>query len=473
MTTNFSFDEIDALNFTQQKEYIKKYFIPLKTGDHAIFENEKWKIVDDSVIRKVYFNRLANDLSKFYFKEYKGLREVVCQLNKPTLFDDKLNVCPKIKATYKPYKEFDESTKNAVKLFLSYIHDILASRSKENYEYLLKWYANMLKGNKNDSVIYYRGAQGIGKSTISDFLKHHVLGLELFLESGSQPLKNKFNTPLLGKLMVQFTELENFSVSEWAGISSVLKRYSTSNTYVIEGKGENPIQVENINNYTIDSNNDSLKEEGRRIYIADVSTERKEDKVYYGNIHKVCFNDTVGDAFYSYMLEYNTEGFIPQDFPITKSKLSSITKRLDSAYEFLKQEYILQNKGIKEKPKELFDLYVQFCKTNDVKYYHKKKEDFITVLSNEKITYRKTNGTHYYVVSHETLMQIANKNNWIHELDEMNEKADEEPEIDDKNEELHKQIEDLKAEVERLKTLIPKPKPVSKIFPVVDLIATL
>ena len=40
----------------------------------------------------------------------------------------------------------------------------------------MDWISNMLKGNKKDACIYLKGGQGIGKSTMSNSLKHHAIG---------------------------------------------------------------------------------------------------------------------------------------------------------------------------------------------------------------------------------------------------------------------------------------------------------
>jgi molybdopterin converting factor small subunit len=276
----------------------------------------------------------------------------------------------------------------------------------------------MLKGNKNDACIYLKGSQGIGKSTISDFLKENVIGTNLFLETGSSPLKNKFNSILQGKLLVQFSELENFNSNEWASVSSVLKRFITSSTYMLEGKNENPIQINNINNYILDSNNDAIKDsDGRRYFIADVSPKYQNNRQYFGKIRNECFNTEVGNAFYSLMLERNTNGFIPQNYPETENKKLALTKRLDSSYLFLKDEYILKKQEMKIKPKDLFDDYSNYCRNNKITRTHA-KNDFISKLSEIGINYKKTGGNHYYKYTYEELQAIADKQRWIHELDE-------------------------------------------------------
>ena len=87
----------------------------------------------------------------------------------------------------------------------------------------------MVRGNKNKSCLYLKGIQGIGKSTISEHLMKHVVGDPLSLETGSDPIKTKFNEILGGKLLVSIEELENFGKSEWEAMSSTLKRMTSSN----------------------------------------------------------------------------------------------------------------------------------------------------------------------------------------------------------------------------------------------------
>jgi hypothetical protein len=194
---------------------------------------------------------------------------------------------------------------------------------------------------------------------------------------------------------------------------------------MIEGKGDNPIQIKNINNYTIDSNNDAIKDdEGRRYFVLDVSHKHKDDKQYFIPIREKCFNKLVGSAFYSYMLEYNTEGFIPQQYPMTQSKLNSFVNHLDHVYEFLKYNYLLLStpRGVECSTKDLYDEYLVYCKGKNYKTI--KKTDFIMKLEQIGISKcRKRLGTdenasNCIIVKLKDLQEIAKKNNWIHELDE-------------------------------------------------------
>ena len=143
----------------------------------------------------------------------------------------------------------------------------------------------------------------------------YVIGEDLCLETGSAPLKSNFNSILAGKLFVVFEELENLNASEWSSMSSVLKRIITSDRILLEAKNQNSYEADNINNYMLNSNNDSIKDDNaRRYFIADVSSKREGDVEYWTDTNNSCCNDEVGEAFYCYMMEIDTNNLIPRLF---------------------------------------------------------------------------------------------------------------------------------------------------------------
>jgi hypothetical protein len=52
---------------------------------------------------------------------------------------------------------------------LDFIKGVWANENKDSFEYILKWFANMARGNKNVTAIYAKAIEGIGKSTLIDF----------------------------------------------------------------------------------------------------------------------------------------------------------------------------------------------------------------------------------------------------------------------------------------------------------------
>jgi hypothetical protein len=252
---------------------------------------------------------------------------------------------------------------------------------------------------------------------------------------------------LAGKLFVVFEELENMNASEWNSMSSVLKRIITSDRILLEAKNQNSYEADNINNYMLLSNNDAIKDDdGRRYFIADVTSKREGDVEYWTYINSNCFNDTVGEAFYCYLMEIDTNKFNPQTFPMTNNKIDSINKRLDSVQQFLKDNYILLGLGINCIVQDLYDGYVCFCANNTKKPYN--KIDFNKHLSSLNINHYKSNGQNKYKISCTDLLSLANKKHWIHSLDiftNSDSNEDEEPDYKTLYENAQKEIEELKA----------------------------
>ena len=172
------------------------------------------------------------------------------------------------------------------------------------------------------------------------------------------------------------------------------------------------------------------------------------------------------------MLEIDTNGFIPQEFPVTKSKLNSFAKRLDREYEFIKEQFILKKIDLNHKPKELYELYKQFC--NMKSYKSIDKYSFSEKLENVGITFIKTLGTNYLKYSVNNLIDIANKNKWLHELDETKDNYDDIDDvanhdniIESKNNEIKNLSDALlesKKEIEELKKLLEEKKVNKKVF---------
>lgn len=474
--TNFSFTTLENLNKIEGQAYIKLFFFPLRSGMHAVLYDGKYELYTQADVKSTYFNRMPKHHSKWYFEEYSDLRSITYQINKPILYEDKLNLCPKYKHQVSPYNDFPTEVKQKVDFMLNYIFEILANKNKSYYEFIMKWLANMIQGNKNNSCLYLKGPQGIGKSTLFVFIRDYVIGNDLSVETGSEPIKSKFNGILAGKLLVMFEELETFSTNEWIAISSRLKRFITSNKMTIEKKGIDSYDVDNLNNYVILSNNDAVKDDdGRRYFILDLATHRQKDRVFWDNIYKNCFNDQVGEAFFSKLNEVDTTNFNPQDFPITQSKLDSFAKRLEHHELFLKDEFVLRKKAIAHTVDELLTKYQDYCTYNNYKALG--KINFGSKLKELGIEYKKSDKVNKYKVPYATLEAIAKDRHWIHEIDDYKEdikSSKSEPgfidstgldyglndyeQIKTERDDLKQQLEQMRREMEELKAQQAKPK---------------
>jgi len=489
--TNFDFKMLSPAKKTLKEcmEYIAQYFVPLKDGNIAVFEDGKYTLKDDSTVKKVYFNRMPKyessaedggknsfDFSKWFFNKYTGIRSITYELTKDVFYDDKMNMCPRMKHQYIKFEEFNKKVRTKVKVMLNYIKEVLASGRDDTNTYLLQWLAHMIKGNKNDSILYLKSKQGFGKSTLLEFIRQYVVGEDLALETGSGPILSNFNAILGGKLFVYFEELETFSISQWMSVSSRLKRYATSNTITLEDKNVKAYTATNIMNIIIASNNDAVvDDDGRRYFILDIATHRQvipncdnprnEENIKFWSDVRSCFNDEVGHAFYCYLMEVDTTNYRPQNFPTTQSKLDSYAKRMDSHENFLKYNYVLNRSELKTSLGELYEEYVSYCRGSGISKPYS-KVDLGKKLREIGIEPYKSNDKLKIKMSAKELAQIAKNHNWVHEVDEYYDKESKkekqalpdptgldagmsfEEEVD--NEEILKKLTDKEKEVQDL-----------------------
>jgi hypothetical protein len=403
-------------------DYIAKFFFTLNDGNHAVREGENFTILTRQVVKDVYFGRLPKEIQEWYFKDNRKIFSIINELNKPPITENTINLCKTfLHKTYKKYNEYSGEIHNAINVFLSYMKTCLCSDKEDQLQYLLKWLSNMVKGNKNDSALYLKGPEGIGKSTLLEFLAEFVLG-DLYLKSNDQPFKQQgFNRQLCGKLLVAFEELPTYTDNEWSAVSGRIKDMITGVTMTYHDKNEKSFVAKNINNYIIATNVEALKDsQGRRFCILDLSTKHLQDHKYFKHIKDTISNIQVGEAFFSYLMEIDTKGFNAQaEMPVTDNKRNAIADNLDCAFKFLKSEFILKRRNIDLKVDELFQQYLEYMRHTGKKPLTKIR--FTKKLSEYQIWFKKSNGHNYYRYKHSELEEIAKKFHWIHELDEYEE----------------------------------------------------
>ena len=91
MNNDFNLARLQELNINQSKEYIKEYFIPLIDGNHAFKLKGKWIIYNKETLKDVFFNRMNDEINRFYFREYNRILIPVKDKSKPLFYDDYIN----------------------------------------------------------------------------------------------------------------------------------------------------------------------------------------------------------------------------------------------------------------------------------------------------------------------------------------------------------------------------------------------
>ena len=449
-------------HYQEAKDYLCKFFYPVDTGEYCFINNNRYKLLSHDVMRRMYLDRIPKELKKWYLTETK-LYRLVMELNQPLIHEDMINILPEM--LHKSDMTFEQCTKqqkDGVQMMLDFLKEVWANNNQKVYQYLIRWFANMVRGNKNQSLLYLKSVtEGIGKSTFTTFIKDHVIGTDLAIESTSEPLRSRFNSILSGKLLVIFEELEKTNNNDYETISKKLKTWVTSKYITYEQKGHDPYETKNISNYVINTNRDAIKgADGRRYCMLDLSTKRKGDVEYWNKLNETCFNDDVGKAFYLYLLSIDLTGFNSAIYPICRSKADQMADRLNPLYKMIKFNWLLQNKNLKCTVKELHDYYVKYSLKTNCKYELKKTH--ISGLMREiNHPYKKSNGKSFYNISNEQLKDVANQFNWYTEFD--SDELEENNIFEDNPSEEYisiktKEYKSLLKQLESKPKLKPKPK---------------
>lgn len=182
-------DNLDA------KNDILKYFCSLTTGQHVQFENNEVTLVSEEIMRKVYLKRWDKKIKEWYETETIP-KKLICDFNQPMIGDNFINMTKQLKHQYKEYKTFDDKTKKGVEKMLSYIKEVWANDDEKMFQYILKWFSNVIKGEKNQSCLYAKSIEGVGKSTLREFIRNYVMGIGLYCKGKSEHLKGQHNMQL-------------------------------------------------------------------------------------------------------------------------------------------------------------------------------------------------------------------------------------------------------------------------------------
>lgn len=452
----------------EAKNYVSKFFIPLTNGEHAYVQGDKITVMPKETMREVYLARFPDDIQKWY-KTKTIPRELICDVKKPQMSEKYVNIAPQLDRESKRYKSFKDKTKEGVVMMINFIKEVWCDNNDDQLSYLLKWFSNVLKGNKNRTVIYAKSIEGIGKSTLIDFFTEYVLGDDLWTLGDKDSIISQYNMDLLGKPLVIFEELPVMNKNEWNACDGKLKNLVTGTTATYSDKYVKKIKADNINNYIIITNHKAIKRpDGRRYFMVTLNTKYCNNHKFFAKLRNACFNEKVGYAFYNYLMELDTDDFNSLDMPETRAKLDVIADLLSPIEKFLKIEYLLKNKPIKMKTTVLYAKYECYCEKNGLK--SETALEFRSTMQQYGFAFKLISGYNQYRIEVADLQKVADKRKWCHDMDkDMYGDAketydDDEHEYDTKNDKrvelsdlsAEEQIEYFQQQIARLQA---KPKP--------------
>jgi hypothetical protein len=444
------------------KQYVLPRVFTLKNGDYAVFEENNLVMYGDKVMRKLYISRFPKEVKEWFLTDDVPFYDVVVKPNSPKVHGNTINLLEPMKAEVQDYDSFSNDTKELTKRMLHHVKSVWCNNKKDQYNYMLKYFKCIFMGKKNSACVYLRGAEGLGKSIVLEFIGKHVAGNNAICKGTSKQLIGGFNISMLAKRIVIFEELPTFSTQQWMGVSGVLKDHITGTETVYEDKYKSSFECNNVHSIFIVTNVSAIKDDnGRRYFILDCSTEYRGDNLYFEKLAE-CFSDDVGNCFYNYIME-NVE--VPDKWnaqsamPLTDNKKDSYVERMQDEYRFLKEHFILNNISICKKLQQLYLEYETFMSTNRKQIIS--KIEFNKKLKEIGINSYTSGGYQKVKISAEALKEIAEKNHWLHELDEPEIKEPESDDDDDKpvktkSDHLEEENQKLREEIERLTKALSK-----------------
>jgi hypothetical protein len=178
-----------------------------------------------------------------------------------------------------------ESAQRAIDLFLEHIHKNVCHGNAQHAAWVIGWLAHIIQkpAEKPRTALVLRGKKGTGKSVIFTIMRK-ILGRHFFSVANRRYLTGNFNGHLEGKILYALEE------AFWSGdkaTDGILKDLVTGEKHVIERKGCESYEVENLCRVAILGNEDWIvpaTEDERRYAVFDVANHNRLDDEFFGDM---------------------------------------------------------------------------------------------------------------------------------------------------------------------------------------------
>lgn len=296
---------------------------------------------------------------------------------------------------FKAESELKVADMQIVEPILEYIRNILSNNDQVIYKFLLSWLRHIVISpwKKTEIFVFFHSiAQGTGKGSFTNWLKHHFFGNHCSTAvCGLRALTQKHNKVIMNKSFVVIDELPQ-TQGEFHSQFDAMKNLITEPTISVEPKGGEIFDIDNMVNLMGCSNNPyALKiERGDRRYACiEVSDSKKGDADYWEHIHKNVMTAESAKHFFVYLRDIPlTEIDVRLKIPNTQLKEDIISNSAPSYEQFFKSiksndyqipegafmdEFIVSGEVISNglRADTLYKLYESYCnsrKENCMRY---------------------------------------------------------------------------------------------------------
>ena len=385
-----------------------------------------------------------------------------------------LNMKKDLPMNYNKELLMTDTIKEGVNMFFNHIKSALCSDNETEYTVVKRFLASSVMGHKlKIALILQSLKEQVGKGTVINFMQE-LLG-DRFHKSSHPEEVISYTKCFEGCTLINLDEVP--IAGSFKTYNDSMKSLITEPTFHCRAMREQPYQQKNTFNIIITSNNNSVllsQSNNVRYYIPTCSNKLQGDKDYFDKLHKFLKNDDIKIAIFKefekiYNIEVKPYNWNGSNEELTSSKRNKIIEALPPIVKYIKNNYLLEKKGINEPVKD-FELNFKLL-------YPRDNSSTITIghymselnIECKRVVNKYFNGRKY-IISFENLKQSFINKEWLTQDDtielEDNEeiKKDENPldyysetehPVDPDYKELYNkqsiELEKLKKELEELK----------------------
>lgn len=331
------------------------YSVATKTNIETAYQELKFESVDKNGVpcTKSFIKKWLNDENKRMYEMEE--------------FDPSMKVGGNVFNTFTGFAP--ESLPSAPEdTSIDLIIEHLKNLFKNDYEYILKWMANIIQNPTRKAgvaLILQSDKQGVGKSVLFEWFGQKVLGSKYYTTT-SDPVRDLFSkhsSAVDNRLLVIMEEVK----SDIKPHMDKLKQLITGNRTTIEPKGIMAYEIANHASFVIISNNDNvvfIENSDRRYVGFNCDHNKVRDETYFNALIKQMDDPNVVRKFYDYLKSYKIDfNNFQENRPITDFYKDNQRVNIPTYYKFISHECEARHFNTISAA-DLYSRYIDFCHRN-------------------------------------------------------------------------------------------------------------
>ena len=286
-----------------------------KQQEIATYESTKQELIDEFLdYQYTYYDKKEQQYQKATFIK-KWITDEKIRVYERVLFLPMMKPPPNCLNLFtKLNVESREIIKDDLKnsLLWQHLFNVICSKDKKQFEYILKWMANIIKKpyEKSGVALVLRSKEGAGKDIFfSEWFGSRFLGELWFKQVEAKNIFSNFNSLIKTNLLCVITETKGSTINI-GDMSETIKSFITNPKVVINEKNVKEGQANNFSSFIFFTNyNNPIKisPNERRFHYIDVNNEKCKNTEYFNNLMKEIKTGIYDKAFYNYLMALNIE----------------------------------------------------------------------------------------------------------------------------------------------------------------------